>query len=148
MGHVLHLLIQNELDLNQKRKYIQSKLKLLPYLQDMISNIKNILQLKSYVPMHPFYRKFKGNIIQNGNTNYRTSGKYEFIPKDCIHITELPLNLWTDKFKEHLETLIIDPKVTNKKLLNKQFIKYYESQCSDDTIDFKIYYNKNNLHIK
>ena len=57
-------------------------------------------------------------------------------------ISELPIGSWTDKYKEYLETLIIDSKVTDKKLLKKQVIKYYNSHSTDEEVKFEIKFRR------
>ena len=64
--------------------------------------------------MLPYYRNFKGTIYKNGN-NYYSKGIYS-AKNDVITIKELPIGLWSDKYKEYLESLIIDSKT---KVINK-----------------------------
>ena len=42
--------------------------------------------------------------------------------------------MWTDKYKEFLETLVID----SKKPTKKQIIRYYNSYCTDTKIHFEL----------
>jgi DNA topoisomerase II len=110
--------------------------------KDIISNIKNILDEKEYTEMKPWFRKFKGTIDKRDNHLFRSKGKYSFRDDDTMIISELPIGSWTDKYKEYLETLIIDSKVTDKKLLKKQVIKYYNSHSTDDEVKFEIKFPK------
>ena len=47
-------------------------------------------------PMKPWYRGFKGQINKLSNTSFQTRGVYT-IEEDCVKITELPVENWTDK---------------------------------------------------
>ena len=110
--------------------------------KDIINNIKNILNEKEYIEMKPWFRKFKGSIEKQNDYLYKSKGKYSFSDDDTMIISELPIGSWTDKYKEYLETLIIDSKVTDKKLLKKQVIKYYNSHSTDEEVKFEIKFPK------
>ena len=52
------------------------------------------------------YQDFKGSIQEISKTKYMLKGNYEILSTDEIHVTELPVGLWTETFKEHLESLM------------------------------------------
>ena len=56
--------------------------------------------------MVPWYNNFKGTITKSDN-GFITKGIYQ-VTDDKVIITELPIGLWTDNYKEYLETLIQD----------------------------------------
>ena len=99
---------------------------------DLISNIKLALQGKEMTPMTPYYRGFKGNIseeTENGES-FKTTGIYEEQGQKLI-ITELPIGTWTSVYKEHLE-----------KLQNDDFIRYYNSYCTDVDVKFEVFWGE------
>ena len=88
-------------------------------------------------PLTPYYRGFTGSIIKVDDTHFISRGKYEKTKKNQIRITELPIGFWTEKFKEHIESLIFDTKAPPAKI-KKQFIRNYTSYSTDTIVDFYI----------
>nr|QFG73584.1 MAG: DNA gyrase/topoisomerase IV, subunit A [Megaviridae environmental sample] len=77
----------------------------------------------------PWYKGFNGNLHIEDDKLVIT-GIYEcMVIKNhtVIHVTELPVGLWTDTFKEYLEGLI-----------DKKLIHSYTSSCTDTIVDFMI----------
>ena len=97
-------------------------------------------------PFHfmPYYEGFKGSITQLTESKFMFKGVYEVIAPDKIRVTELPVEYWTQDFKEHLETLL-DPPVdkTGKKV--NPIIKDYEDMSKDTNVDFIIIFQKDKL---
>ncbi|CCV01991.1 DNA topoisomerase II [Invertebrate iridescent virus 22] len=56
----------------------------------------------------PFYKNFKGKIkaCDGGVLKFLTYGKMKRLDENTIQVTELPIGMWTDKFKEHCYSLI------------------------------------------
>lgn len=59
----------------------------------------------------PWYRGFEGEISPSTNGRFITYGICSTIKRDTVEVTELPVGMWTDNFKEkmedHLETKAI-----------------------------------------
>ena len=86
----------------------------------------------------PFYEGFQGTIEKITSTNkFLIKGRYEKVGPDKIRVTELPVGLWTENFKEHLESLI-DPGVDKDGKKNVPLVKDYDDMSKDTTIDFTI----------
>lgn len=64
--------------------------------------------------IHPWYRDFEGTIEPSGDDKYIT---YGVLSKDKakVHVSELPIGMWTDKFKEMCETWANDKKIKSMK---------------------------------
>lgn len=79
----------------------------------------------------PFYHGFRGVIScgsSDGETNqFVCKGLYERRGGDTIYISELPVQKWTAKYREHLEKLEAD-----------KIIKSYVSLCTDTAISFTV----------
>ena len=78
----------------------------------------------------PWYRGFNGVIEKVGKNKYITKGIYEKKMVKSVQkviVTELPVNVWIDKFKDSVEDLL-----ENKK------IKSYKNNSSDIIINFEI----------
>lgn len=58
--------------------------------------------------LNPYYRNFKGKIKENTpeKLKFTTYGKMKRIDERTIQVTELPIGMWTDKFKDHCYSLI------------------------------------------
>lgn len=67
------------------------------------------------VSIEPYYEGFKGDVIALNSHKYLFKGKYVLEGNDTIRITELPVGMWTDKYKEILEKIIsLDDKKNSK----------------------------------
>ena len=100
--------------------------------KDIINNIKLKLSGKSFKKMTPWYNKFKGKIINVAKNIYYSKGLYT-INDNILEITELPLDLWTDNYKEFLDDLIT----------KEEIIKNYKNNSSKDNIKFTILMTNN-----
>lgn len=103
---------------------------------DIVENIKAYISGKPMTEMMPYYRGFKGTISQAVDSStgqpikntYKSQGIYT-ITGDKMVIKELPIGVWTDSYKEHLEKLSAD----------KKNIRYYNSYCTDVDVHFEIF---------
>ncbi|KAF7683272.1 DNA topoisomerase 2 [Astathelohania contejeani] len=73
--------------------------------RDIVANLYRLLADNDIQEMKPFYRGFRGNIQKVDPGRYRVSGIYEVID-DTVEITELPIGVWTQNYKEFLEGLV------------------------------------------
>ena len=114
---------------------------------EIINCILNLLDNKEINVLTPWYRNFMGDILipkWNGK-NYEdidkmySKGIYT-IEKNIIKITELPIGIWTDNYKEYLESIMIDS--NNKK---NKYIESYKSNCTDTSISFEIKFSMDTL---
>ena len=68
----------------------------------------------SMIPeINPWYRGFEGT-IEKSDKKYITYGVINK-NKDKVEVTELPIGMWTDKFKETAEDWLVDKKIKNMK---------------------------------
>jgi DNA topoisomerase-2 len=107
--------------------------------QDIITQLLNLLDGKPMTGIKPWYCGFKGEILKlSADTQYVSKGKYTILDSNTIEITEIPIGVSTEKYKEFLEDNIIDKSNPNK----KQFIKTYKESCVDNLISFNIKLDK------
>lgn len=99
---------------------------------DIVKNIKLHLAGLEMKEMVPYYKGFKGSIKKIAEGRFQTTGKFMLQGKNMIVVTELPVGLWTQKFKENLEKMISGE---SKK---KHNIRYYNSYSTDTTVCFEI----------
>ncbi|BCS83056.1 DNA topoisomerase 2 [Cotonvirus japonicus] len=86
--------------------------------RDIIDNLKRLFIGQKFKTMKPWYRHFTGSIEKIENNKYISRAKYEIIGTDTIHITDLPVGVWTDNYKVFLDNLINEG--TTKRLENKR----------------------------
>lgn len=76
----------------------------------------------------PWYRGFTGNIKRNPlNGQVEIFGTLAVLNTTTIHITELPVGVYLDQYKEHLA-----------KLEESGFIKDYEDRSTEEGFDFMV----------
>ena len=110
---------------------------------DIVDNIKNLIKNKPIKKMTPWYQNFTGNIVEIDDKYYNI-GKINKITSDTYKITELPIGSWTDRYKEFLESLIIDKNADAKKKKN-QCLLSFKSNCTESIIDFTIKFKMDKL---
>ena len=89
----------------------------------IINKLNNIPYDKEFIP---YYEGFKGTISKHSENKFLIKGKYEKINNNSIRITELPIGMWTDDYKQFLENLI-----SNDKKSKDRFIKDYDDMSTD-----------------
>ena len=104
----------------------------------MIENYKKDKPLQEALPeLRPWFRGYTGSIEKLDEKRYISRGKYNVVNDTTVEITELPIRVWTDKYKEFLESIIIDNS-KEKKGKKKEYIRNYTSQCTDSSVHFRI----------
>jgi DNA topoisomerase-2 len=99
--------------------------------KDIIHNIKLLLEDENadLKEMLPWYRNFTGTI--DDGVSY---GKYSRKDNTKIEVSELPIGIWTEDFKTHLESYIDK---------NPKILKDYESHYTEKNVSFiLIFYSK------
>lgn len=88
---------------------------------------------KPFKPMMPWYKGWKGVVELEGPNRYRCNGiiKQDEQNPNEVHVTELPIKVWTDDFKEKLEENIRGDK-------GPTFIKDYKEFNDHQTVHFII----------
>ena len=107
--------------------YLQCKINNEPFLDEFV----------------PYYEGYTGKIEKISDGKFVVKGNYQKIEPDKIRVTELPVGVWTDTFKELLETLTDTVDKTGKKIV--PIIKEYQDMSKDTTIDFIITFTKGKL---
>lgn len=67
--------------------------------------------------MHPWYKGYSGDIepVDETNSRYTVTGKYNILGEDELEITELPIGNWTRDYKNFLEDLAIKEEIDDIK---------------------------------
>jgi len=94
--------------------------------EDIKNNILAILQKKKPKEVLPWFKGFKGKVYRNDKQTV-IEGAYEIVNSTTIRITELPIGVYQDDYKEHLN-----------KLEDEGIIKEYIDSSTEDGFDFEI----------
>ena len=129
---------------------------------DLIAGIKTWLETKGetsqideetgektwvYPEFVPWYRGFKGTVELNGKNRYITRG----LVYDG-EVTELPIGVWTNNFKEFLEKMLDEEKIADVKNYSTPkdvhfVIQEFEGgmECTDETLKLHSYVHTSNM---
>ncbi|KAH0787675.1 DNA topoisomerase 2 [Histomonas meleagridis] len=88
--------------------------------KDIVANIKRKINGEELEPMIPWYSGFTGTIEKVGQnkdegSTYMVKGIAKEVTSEMISITELPIEVWTNKYKSFLESLITGEGIKEKK---------------------------------
>ena len=73
---------------------------------DIVKNLKLLMDGQSPKEMVPYFRGFKGKIKKVSKNSWITKGVYAIKDLSTVIITELPVGVWTDNFKVHLDFML------------------------------------------
>jgi len=116
--------------------------------QDIVDNLRRLLKKEEVVPMHPWYRDFKGKIEEAGPGRYKVTGIWNKVDDTTLEVTELPIESWTQNYKEFLEDLVEDKKKEGEekdKKKEKLGIKDYKEYHTDTSVHFVITMTKEQM---
>ena len=88
-----------------------------------IVDIYNLIEDIDNEELSPYYLGFNGSIYKNDKGMYESKGIYEWINDSTVIITELPIGIWTEDYKEFLESII-----TNNQYNLKSFESHYTAK--------------------
>lgn len=97
--------------------------------EDIVENLKRLMRGEEMVPMTPWFRDFKGTVTQIAPDRYKFSGIIKQTSDTELEITELPIRMWTQDFKERIVTIIKGEKVPS-------FIKDYDDYNTHRDVHF------------
>ena len=86
------------------------------------------------VAFRPWYRRFTG-VITEEKGSYFTTGTYSRAGINEIRVTELPVGMWTQNYKEYLDTCIKDRSNEKSK---RTFLRSVDDYCTESTVDFRL----------
>jgi len=106
----------------------------------------------SFPDLHPSYNGFTGKVIKLNEKSYMTKGKYWVKDYKTVVVHELPVGVWTDDYKEYLETLLMDYAPAKKqrkagtgastspksRRRPEGVLKQYTSHCTESKVFFEL----------
>ena len=99
--------------------------------EDIVENLKLMMDGEPMKPMTPWFRDFKGTVTSMGNDRYKFSGIIKQTGDNEVEITELPIRMWTQDFKDKIVEIIKAEKVPS-------FIKDYDDYNTHKDVHFVI----------
>jgi DNA topoisomerase-2 len=99
---------------------------------DDIPAIHEIIDEINIRDFAPWYLGFTGSIDKTEKGSYISRGIYKWLDNETLEITELPIGIWTEDYKEMLEEMI-----TN----NANFLKSFESHYTSKNVRFILNFN-------
>lgn len=111
---------------------------------DIVANLKARLAGKETKDLAPWFRDFNGKVACTTNTagkkSWYTKGKYEIVNANTIRVTELPIGTWTEKYKEFLESILVETSKaqTKKRGSKKKILKSYVDHSTDAKVDLTL----------
>ena len=106
---------------------------------DICNYIKTkINKEESQLSLKPWYKGFKGKIESTSKGSFITRGKFTIVKNNIINISELPVNVWTEKYIETLEKHMVE---RGKKESSTYFIRDIKDDSTEDTVNITIKMN-------
>ncbi len=104
--------------------------------KQIVAYIKAKLSNKSSLPpIEPYFKGFKGTILKISPKKYIFKGIYKVLDGNRVHITELPIGIWTDDYKQFLENMIE----------KKTFLKDFDDMSTDKVVNITLKLTKGTL---
>lgn len=94
---------------------------------DLKDAVLAILTKQNVKRLIPWFKGFTGKVEALSEKQYQIFGSFKREGATTIHVTELPVGVYLDQYKEHLN-----------KLVESGFIKDYESYSTDTKFHFKL----------
>ncbi|XP_063239277.1 DNA topoisomerase 2 isoform X2 [Bacillus rossius redtenbacheri] len=108
--------------------------------REIIANLKRMLEGEEPKEMTPWYKNFRGIIEKVSHQRYVTFGEVGIIADDKVEITELPIGVWTQNYKES----VLEPLLHGAEKTPGQ-IKDYKEYNTDTTVRFVVTMNAEKL---
>ncbi|XP_065203912.1 DNA topoisomerase 2-like [Planococcus citri] len=77
--------------------------------RDVIKNLQRKIAGQDFEPMTPWFRDFKGEVHNLEDRKFATFGEIEILDKRTVLITELPVGVWTQTYKENVLNKLLNP---------------------------------------
>ncbi|XP_054716162.1 DNA topoisomerase 2-alpha-like [Uloborus diversus] len=105
--------------------------------RDIVKNLHRMLDGEEPLPMMPWFKNFRGTIEKLDDHHFIISGEIGILDDNQIEITELPVRVWTQTYKEGvLETMLhgSEKEKTDKSSLITDYKEYH----TDTTVRFVV----------
>lgn len=99
--------------------------------EDIVDNLRRLMNGEEMLPMAPWFRDFKGTITQLSADRYKCSGIIKQTGDAEVEITELPIRMWTQDFKNRVVEIVKAEK-------SPSFIRDYDDYNTQQDVHFII----------
>lgn len=83
-------------------------------VNDVLENVRRLVQGEEAQHMNPNYRNFRGSISKISEAQWITSGEIAALDEKTVEITELPIKCWTNNYRETVLDALRDGKEDKK----------------------------------
>ena len=101
--------------------------------EDIVANLHRMMAGEEMEPMVPWFRGFKGTVTALGQDRYQFGGLIKQTGDNEVEVTELPIRMWTQDFKDRLVEII-----KAEKAGSTPWIKDYEDYNDHNNVHFII----------
>lgn len=101
--------------------------------EDIVANLHRMMAGEEMEPMVPWFRGFKGTVTPLGQDRYQFGGLIKQTGDNEVEVTELPIRMWTQDFKDRLVEII-----KAEKAGSTPWIKDYEDYNDHNNVHFVI----------
>ncbi|ALC39502.1 Top2 [Drosophila busckii] len=101
--------------------------------RDLIVNLRRMINGEEPQELHPWYKNFQGTMEYVSDGRYAHSGNLQILPNNVLEITELPVGVWTQNYKEN----VLEP-LSNGTDKIKAVISEYREYHTDTTVRFVV----------
>ena len=108
--------------------------------RDLVNNLKRMINNEEPLPMKPWFKGYQGVIEQVNPHKYVTNGEAAIIDDGKMEITELPIRIWTQTYKENVLIPMLEGSDKQPATIS-DFREYH----TDSTVRFLITMPQNNL---
>nr|ASK50299.1 DNA topoisomerase 2 [Eyprepocnemis plorans] len=101
--------------------------------REIIDNLRRMIDGEAPKQMNPWYKNYKGVIEPFGDSKYIVYGEIAVLGEDKVEITELPVGVWTQTYKEN----VLEPMLGGTEKVPQQIVQFQEYN-TDTTVRFVV----------
>jgi DNA topoisomerase-2 len=110
--------------------------------KDIVEALKSLINEKDFKDIHPKYQGFSGQIIRDSESKYVMKGEYDILDDETVHITELPIFMSFEKYREYLISIEL---IDKKEKSDKKLIVDFEQKPFPNKVDIIIKFKPTEL---
>jgi DNA topoisomerase-2 len=110
--------------------------------KDIVGALRSLIEEKNFKDIHPKYQGFYGQIIKESESKYVMKGEYEILDDETVQITELPIFMSFEKYREYLISIELADK---KEQSDKKLIVDFEQKPFPNKVDIIIKFKPTEL---
>lgn len=109
-------------------------------IREIVNNLRLMLDGREPLPMLPSFKNFTGSIEALDDNRFVVNGEVSVIDDQTIEITELPIRVWTQNYKES----VLEPMLQGTEK-TPALITDYKEYHTDTTVKFIVKMSSENL---